>query len=110
MATCFRARSHKNCSWIPESANSSSIGGPKPSISERLNMIRFPIFFLFSHKGTKDVLFLRCVCLRLGSHERFIRICREFVVASALVEHSQSQENFRRRRTQHTSLFEVLDG
>src|SRR6185369_13567633 len=107
MATCLRARSHKNCSWIPESANSSSIGGPKPSISERLNMLRFPMSFESSYSLgycqfpiVNWKLFLCVVRLRAHRGQRAVGLGGQLLVAGAFVEHRQSQKNFRSRGTQ----------
>src|SRR5829696_1976030 len=44
MATCFNARSQRNCSAMPVSFISSGSGGPMLSISARLRMVVWDMF------------------------------------------------------------------
>src|SRR6185369_11674383 len=51
MATCFSARSQRNCSEMPVSAISSGSGGPMLSISARVRMAVCDMVFLFIEVG-----------------------------------------------------------
>src|SRR5688572_7409892 len=107
MATCFSARSHRNCSAMPVSCSSSGSGGPMLSISARVRMDVWDMFgslslvVLFT-AGDNTAVVLRqreCSASGIGFHG----------AANTLVEISKTSQSERVHRIDRTRGFVVTN-